>query len=146
MALWMHWLTIKVHKQEVPCAVICTPYHALIIQQPSLHNISSSKFSAQLCNWPATATYVGGVYHCVYGHLFLYFVSQCIHALNHPYMGYDFFLQIFYGDLFLFIFDCYTVYIQCMCCIIVWVDTCSTKKMATSIVAHCLEIVGRHST
>ena len=32
-------------------------------------------------------------YHCV--HDMSYFVSQCIHALNYPYIGVDFFLEIF---------------------------------------------------
>ena len=36
----------------------------------------------------------------------MYFVSQCIHALSHPYISYmyvhvDFFLETFYGDMFL---------------------------------------------
>ena len=42
-----------------------------------------------------TATYVGMVVGhvmecislCAWHFLFVYFVSQCIHALNHPYMG-----------------------------------------------------------
>ena len=36
--------------------------------------------------------------------LFLYFVSQCNHALNHSYMGWIFFRNLF-GDLLLFLFD-----------------------------------------
>ena len=38
--------------------------------------------------------------------LFVYFVTQCIHALSHPYMRWISFLKSFYEDLFLF---CYAV-------------------------------------
>ena len=44
--------------------------------------------------------------HVCVEYLFVYFVTQCIHALSHPYMGWISFLKSFYEDLFLF---CYAV-------------------------------------
>ena len=92
MAQCMNALADKVYQQEVPC----TQWYAVHTMATLFNNhpyISSSKFSA---NWRATATYVGIVVElcghvmecislCAWHFLFFYYVSQCIHALNHPY-------------------------------------------------------------
>ena len=53
---FMHWLIKYTNKQSHAHSDYALQ-HGRIIQQPSLHIISSNKFSANY--WNATATYVG---------------------------------------------------------------------------------------
>ena len=106
-------------KTKSPCThadlhSITWPRH--IIQQPFLQIYVSS--SGTPVGTKFTAIYVGMVVvqcghvmeciicMCAWTFLLVYFVSQCIHALSHPYMGWISFLKSFYEDLFLF---CYAV-------------------------------------
>ena len=101
---------------------------------------------------------VWSAYHCVMAFLVVYFVSQCI-LIEPSLHQLDFFLEIFLWRLVTALLS--LLYIHCSSIVYIvitahapvviiipvtaWADTCSTK-MASSMVAHCLVIIGRCST
>ena len=83
----MHWLTKYINKK---CHAHGDMQHGHIIQQPSLHKYTSgmpvnTKFTVTYVVWLLNNVAMLHITACVHAwhFLFMYFVSQCIHVLNH---------------------------------------------------------------